>query len=197
MKHLLIILSSSLLSFLFITSCSEKKNPEVRFVTEFGEIKIELFTKKAPVTAGHFLTYVKENRFRDAKFYRAVRLDNQTQIPKIEVLQSGLAFTQNADTLPPITHETTKQTGVLHLDGTVSMARLKPGTANADFFICIGEQPSLDFGGSRNPDGLGFAAFGRVTEGMDVVKKINKMPTAGRWSLLIKPVEIQKMEIVE
>jgi peptidyl-prolyl cis-trans isomerase A (cyclophilin A) len=71
--------------------------------------------------------------------------------------------------LPPIAHETTRQTGLRHLDGTVSMARAQPGTANSEFFVCVGDQPALDFGGGRQPDGQGFAAFGRVVEGMDVI----------------------------
>jgi peptidyl-prolyl cis-trans isomerase A (cyclophilin A) len=78
--------------------------------------------------------------------------------------------------LPPIAHETTTQTGILHKDGVISMARLEPGTATSEFFICVGDQPELDFGGKRNPDGQGFAAFGRVIKGMEVVRRIQQQP---------------------
>jgi peptidyl-prolyl cis-trans isomerase A (cyclophilin A) len=91
---------------------------------------------------------------------------------KIEVIQGGLGDDPRGLGLPPIAHETTEQTGIKHLDGTVSMARAGPGTASSEIFICIGDQPELDFGGQRNPDGQGFAAFGRVKSGMDVVRKI-------------------------
>ena len=78
--------------------------------------------------------------------------------------------------LPPIPHETTQQTGLRHADGTLSMARNEPGTASSEFFICVGDQPELDFGGKRNPDGAGFAAFGKVLAGLDVVRKIHQSP---------------------
>src|SRR5262249_54775092 len=82
-------------------------------------------------------------------------------------------------TFPPIPLETTKATGLRHRDGTVSMARMSPNSATSDFFICIGDQPALDFGGKRNPDGQGFAAFGRVVRGTGVVQKIPESPAKG------------------
>ncbi len=94
--------------------------------------------------------------------------------------------------MPPIEHETTQKTGVLHLVGTLSMARSEPGSAASEFFICIGEQPELDFGGRRNPDGQGFAAFGKVVAGMDVVKKIHQLPADGQ--MLISRVEIHNID---
>jgi peptidyl-prolyl cis-trans isomerase A (cyclophilin A) len=96
--------------------------------------------------------------------------------------------------LPPIVHETTEQSGILHKDGTISMARNEPGTASSEFFICIGAQPSLDFGGKRNPDGQGFAAFGKVIKGMDVVRKIQKLPETNQY--LDKRVKILKVRVV-
>ncbi|MBI3721615.1 MAG: peptidylprolyl isomerase, partial [Fimbriimonas ginsengisoli] len=87
----------------------------------------------------------------------------------------------------PIKLERTNETGILHLRGTISMARDGPDTATSDFFICIGDQPSLDFGGKRNPDGQGFAAFGRVTKGMEVVKKIQTWPSLGQ---ALRPVVV-------
>jgi peptidyl-prolyl cis-trans isomerase A (cyclophilin A) len=151
--------------------------PRILIRTEVGDIRVEIYQKQAPITAANFLRYVDAGLFKGASFYRAVRLDNQPYNPvKIEVIQGGLEFGPKKKTFPPIQHETTEQTGILHLDGTISMARDAPGSADAEFFICIGDQPELDFGGRRNPDGQGFAAFGRVVEGMDVVRLIQQQP---------------------
>jgi len=182
---------------LFLVSCSTKKNPKVLMSTDYGEIIIEVYERKAPVTANHFLKYVREGRFNNAFFYRAVRADNQTNPVKIEVLQGGLEVSELKDTLNPIPHENTQQTGISHRDGVFSMARSEPGTANSEFFICIGDQPSLDFGGSRNPDGQGFAAFGKVIHGMKVVRSIQKLPTSGEWQFLQKPVRIKNVVILD
>ena len=108
-----------------------------------------------------------------AAFYRVVRLDNQPVNPvKIEVIQGGVNRETGDLSTDYIPHETTRATGLQHRNGTLSMAREAPGTANTEIFICVGAQPELDFGGKRNPDGKGFAAFGRVTSGMHVVRKI-------------------------
>lgn len=156
----------------------ETGNPLVLVQTELGDITVEIFEKSAPVTASNFLRYVDEGRFKESCFYRVVRMDNQPNNKiKIEVIQGGLRFTHRENILPSIAHETTQETGILHLDGTLSMARGRPGTAASEFFICIGDQPELDFGGKRNPDGQGFAAFGKVVKGMDVVTKIHLLPT--------------------
>jgi peptidyl-prolyl cis-trans isomerase A (cyclophilin A) len=102
-------------------------------------------------------------------------LQNQANRPiKIEVIQGGTV--DSLKRFPPIQHENTAKSGILHKDGVLSMARGDTGTASSSFFICINDQPELDFGGKRNPDGQGFAAFGKVTEGMDVVKTIYKQP---------------------
>ncbi|HEU4743044.1 MAG TPA: peptidylprolyl isomerase [Meiothermus sp.] len=175
-------------------------NPKVRLETELGEIVLELYPQQAPLTVANFLRYVDENRYEGATFYRAVRPDNQPQSPvKIEVVQGGLGMDEHPAKLPPIPHETTPQTGIRHLDGTVSMARLQPGSAHSEFFICLGDQPELDFGGRRNPDGQGFAAFGRVTRGMEVVRAIqgrpaggDRPPVQGQW--LLEPVRILRVE---
>jgi peptidyl-prolyl cis-trans isomerase A (cyclophilin A) len=150
--------------------------------TDLGDITMEVFEKQAPVTAANFLRYVDEDRYDEASFYRTVRMDNQPDKPiKIEVVQGGLKDDEGRHGLPPIAHETTARTGVLHKDGTVSMARAEPGTASSEFFISIGDQPELDFGGKRNSDGQGFAAFGKVVSGMDVVRKIQAQPADGQW----------------
>lgn len=171
-----------LVFLVFCVGCgSQSRRPIVVMRTAFGDIKAELFTDKAPVTAGNFLRYVKEARFDDAVFYRTVRMDNQPKDKvKIQVLQGGLYKDNHPAKLPMIRHETTKETGVKHLNGTLSMARWQPGTADSEFSICVGDQPELDLAGKRNPDGQGFAAFGKVISGMDVVRKIHKQPAEGQ-----------------
>lgn len=149
----------------------------VTIQTEVGKIVLQLYPKQAPITVRNFLRYATENRFIGASFYRVVRADNKPNNKiKIDVIQGGLKDDNISQSLPPITHETTKKTGILHKDGVISMARNQPGTASSEFFICVGDQPELDFGGKRNPDGEGFAAFGKVVEGMDVVRKIHQSP---------------------
>ena len=157
-------------------------DPRVLIRTGFGDIVVQVFEQQAPVTAANFLRYVREGRYEDASFYRTVRMNNQPDKPiKIEVIQGGLGDDEGSRALPAIAHETTAKTGVLHRDGTVSMARAEPGTASSEVFICIGDQPELDFGGRRNPDGQGFAAFGKVISGMDVVRRIQALPADGQW----------------
>ncbi|MCH7494936.1 MAG: peptidylprolyl isomerase [Candidatus Marinimicrobia bacterium] len=147
--------------------------------TELGDIRVEIYTDKAPVTAANFLEYVDKNSFRNSKFYRVVRDDNQPDNEvKIDVIQGGLYSEEKMFT--PIEHETTDRTGIRHLDGVISMARNEPGSASSEFFICIGDQPELDYGGKRNPDGQGFAAFGKVVDGMDIVRKIHQQPADGQ-----------------
>ena len=173
-------------ALLLLTGCGSS-SPRVLISTELGDITVELHPYSAPVTTANFLRYVDAGHFTDASFYRTVHMDNQPDNPvKIEVIQGGLA--EDTTFYPPIAHEATIQTGIKHLDGTISMARLEPGTASSEFFICIGDQPELDFGGRRNPDGQGFAAFGRVTKGMDVVREIQSRPADGQW--LEPPISI-------
>ena len=118
-----------------------------------------------------------------------VKPDNQPNNSiKIEVIQAGINPARAKEQAPPVPLERTSITGLKHVDGTISMARLGPDTATSDFFICIGDQPALDFGGMRNPDGQGFAAFGQVTRGMDIVKRIQQAPADGQS--LKPPVEI-------
>lgn len=157
------------------------QNPQILIQTELGDIAVEIYQKKASITASNFLRYIDENRFAGASFYRVVRMDNQPNNDiKIEVIQGGLGFAESEKRLPPIEHETTGITGILHKDGVVSMARNEPGTASSEFFICVGDQPELDFGGRRNPDGQGFAAFGKVIDGMYVVREIQRKPADGQ-----------------
>ena len=114
-------------------------------------------------------------------FYRVVPSENQNSYSvKIEVIQGKLGFNKHPDVLPPISHESTNKTDLKHLNGTISMARNDPGSASSEIFICINDQPELIYNGSRNPDGLGFAAFGMVKSGMDIVKKIQQSPSNGQ-----------------
>lgn len=156
--------------------------------TELGEITVRIDLKRAPVTSANFLRYVDADLFDSTCFYRVVRFDNQPHDSiLIEVIQGGLYENENSG-FPPIVHETTEMTGIRHRSGTISMARLKPGSATSEFFICVGDQPDLDLGGKRNPDQQGFAAFGKITKGMNVVKRIHSIPSPGQY--LEEPVLI-------
>jgi peptidyl-prolyl cis-trans isomerase A (cyclophilin A) len=150
--------------------------PRVVIQTELGDIEVEVDTVRAPVTAANFLRYVDLGFYHVGRFHRTVREDNQPQQKvKIAVIQAGLDSLRVQE-FPPIALERTRLTGLSHRDGAISMARDGPDSATSDFFICIGDQPELDFGGKRNPDGQGFAAFGRVVLGMDVVTRIHTAP---------------------
>jgi len=162
---------------ILLIACQPIKKPTVTILTEKGDIVVELYPNQAPYTVYNFLKYVDEKRYNGATFYRTVTPGNQPDDSiKIDVIQGGLYEDNHPLALPPINHETTKKTGIKHLDGTISMARNEPGTASSEFFICIGDQPELDYGGTRNPDGKGFAAFGRVIKGMEVVRAIHHAP---------------------
>lgn len=157
--------------------------------TEVGTIEVAVDLERAPITAANFLKYVDAGFYNGGIFHRAVRMDNQpTNDVKIEVVQAGINAARRKETFGRIALERTSVTGLKHLDGTISMARGGPDTAVSDFFICINDQPALDFGGARNADGQGFAAFGRVTRGMDVVRKIQA--AAADAQRLTPPVRI-------
>ena len=170
----------------------------VRMITDLGPIVIELYPDKAPISVANFLAYADRHLLDGGAFYRTVSPKNDNNPATISVIQGGL--NRDDSPLPAIAHETTKATGILHTDGVISMARGAPGTAGSEFFICIGDNPALDFGGARNKDGQGFAAFGKVVEGMDVVRKIHDQPTVTKaddpylkGQILEKPVKIQKL----
>jgi peptidyl-prolyl cis-trans isomerase A (cyclophilin A) len=186
-SHTLKILFLALV--LVMSGCSNR-HPVVRIITSEGNIDIEIYSDRAPVTAANFLKYVDSALFRGGCFYRVVRDDNQPHNDvKIEVIQGGRLIETGG--FAPILHETTAQTGILHRDGIISMARDAPGTATSEFFICVGDQPSLDFGGKRNPDGQGFAAFGKVISGMETVRKIHSIEAPSQYldsKVLIKDI---------
>ena len=161
----------------------------VRIETALGNMEAELDTQHAPITVSNFLRYVDAGRYRNGDFFRTVTPSNQpTNKVKIEVVQAEANITKESDLFPPIPLERTRDTGLHHLDGSLSMARGLPDSAQDSFSICIGNQPDLDFGGKRNPDGQGFAVFGRVVQGMDVARKIQVAPAKGQT--LMPPIRI-------
>ena len=161
--------------------------------TAAGLILIDLFADKAPITCANFLRYVDKKGYDGGEFYRAMKVADK---PLFGLIQGGLKNRGLAG--PGIAHESTAQTGISHIDGTISMARGAIGTATADFFICVGDaRTSLDANPKGAGDNLGFAAFGRVAGGMDVVKTIlvgPTSPTAGpegmKGTFLAAPVPI-------
>ncbi len=160
---------------LMIPAANPAQNPKVLIRTELGDIVVEIFSDKAPITAANFLKYVDSRLYHGSVFHRTVTMDNQPKDEiKIEVIQGGQLAKEKE--FPAIPLERTSVTGLKHTDGAISMARGGPDSATSSFFFCVGDQPELDFGGRRNKDGQGFAAFGRVVAGMDAVKKIHQSP---------------------
>jgi peptidyl-prolyl cis-trans isomerase A (cyclophilin A) len=176
----------TMLSFAVPGLCAPE-HPRVLIRTDKGDIVVEVDPVRAPLTTANFLRYVDAGLYDGSTFHRTVTPANQpNDRVRIEVIQGGQLPADRE--FPPIAHETTAQTGLRHVDGTISMARGKPGTAASSFFLCIHDQPELDYGGRRNPDGQGFAAFGRVVQGMDVVRAIQALPAQGQQ--LAPPVRI-------
>jgi cyclophilin family peptidyl-prolyl cis-trans isomerase len=174
----------------YFAPAGEQAGVPVLIETELGTIEAEIATGKAPVSAANFLKYVDAGLYDNARFHRTVKPDNQPNNEiKIEVVQAGTA--RGTKQFPPIPLERTSATGLTHVDGTLSMARNGPDTATSDFSICVGDQHALDFGGKRNPDGQGFAVFGRVTKGMDIVRKIQAAPADGQR--LTPPIRILRI----
>lgn len=175
----------------FITGCNvalnEEKSTHDKFVlvameTELGRIEIEVFPESAPATVKNFLAYVDGGHLDGGAFYRTVSPANDNNPHAISVIQGGINATMSTDfeaPFPPIAHETTEESGLKHVDGAISMARGAPGTAQSEFFISIGDNHVLDHGGPRYEDGLGFAVFGRVRNGLDVARAIHERPADG------------------
>jgi peptidyl-prolyl cis-trans isomerase A (cyclophilin A) len=173
---------------------AQQANPRVVITTTEGPMTLELFADKAPVTTANFLKYVDRKLYDGAKFYRASKPPGQAA-NDYGSIQGGL---QNdpKKVLPPIAHESTLKTGLRHTDGTISMGRHAPGTAQADWFICIGDMPYLD-ADPKDPGNPGFAAFGRLVDGKPVAMTILGQPTdpnagvgAMKGEMLVKPVRI-------
>ena len=157
-------------ALLFLLACHTPRDPDKPHV-------VELYPKQAPHTVAAFLSYVDSGLYKNGNFYRVLNEDNQpTGTDAAQLIQGGIWHTNHAKaaSLPGVPHEPTNLTHILHKDGVVSLARMAPGTGTTEFFICIGDQPGFDFGG--HPDGQGYAAFGRVVKGMDVVRAIYAMP---------------------
>ncbi len=166
-----------LVPLIFLHACKEPKtngHPQVRIETRDGDIVVELYEDKAPKTVAAFLKLVDDDVYDQGSFYRVWNLRNQpSDAEKAELLQGGLwNRRRKRPDVPTIPHESTNMTGLLHENGTISMARNEPGTASSEFFICIEKQPGLDFGGKNNEDGQGYAPFGKVIKGMEVVLTI-------------------------
>jgi peptidyl-prolyl cis-trans isomerase A (cyclophilin A) len=160
--------------------------------TELGEIEADIFGDEAPITAGNFLRYLDGGFYTGGQFYRTVEPDNQPDNDiRIEVIQGGIDPARHGERFDPIPLERTTVTGLSHTDGTLSMSRFAPDSAHSEIFICIGDQLVLDHGGMRNPDGQGFAAFGRVTRGMDVVRAIQQSPHEAQR--LTPPIGIRRI----
>jgi peptidyl-prolyl cis-trans isomerase A (cyclophilin A) len=178
-----------LISLLFAALMAQDL-PRVIIDTDLGVIEAEIEVHRAPVTAANFLKYVDAKLYDGGRFHRTVKPDNQpNNIVKIEVAQA--ARRENTQGFPPIPLERTSVTRVTHVNGTLSMARDGPDTATSDFSIMIGDQHELDFGGKRNPDGQGFAAFGHVVSGMDVARRIQAAPAEAQR--LTPPVRIRSI----
>ncbi|HMG81710.1 MAG TPA: peptidylprolyl isomerase [Ferruginibacter sp.] len=167
----------------FLMSCKTKyANPHIVIHSNYGDIEIELFAKQAPKTVAAFLAYVDSGFYDNSSFYRVLLTEGLTTDDNIGLIQGGIWQTdpKHLVKIPGIVHESTKQTGLSHTDGTISLARSTPGSANTEFFICIGDQTQLDYGNTmQGGDGQGFAAFGRVVKGMSIVRKIQEQPSNG------------------
>lgn len=173
-------------ALLFAAACSSPKqgNPHIEIQTRIGKIEVELFADKAPKTVAAILSYIDSGLYRDASFYRVLNVNNQpSDALKAELIQGGLWNKKGVrrDLLHGIPHETTRETGILHTDGVISLARQEPGTATTEFFICVDDQPGFNYGGENNPDGQGYAAFGKVVKGLGIVKRIYNMPEEDQY----------------
>ena len=162
--------------------------------TSLGDIYVELYQDKAPITVNNFMKYVDRDLYMNSSFFRTCTPENEADRDiKIEVIQGGDIAEEKL--FDPIQIETTEQTGILHKHGTISMARAEPNTAQSNFFICINDQPELDFKGKRNPDGQGFAAFGQVSKGMNIVLKIQAQENEGQ--MMPKPIVIYNIQRIK
>jgi len=181
-------------AFALISAAPAPEPPivRVRLVTSAGTITLALDARRAPKTVANFMLYVDDGRLEGTEFYRTAR---RTSDPKLGFVQGGIG-TDARRILPALPLEPTSRTGIKHLDGTISMAHgLDPNSANGNFSIMVGDNPSLD----ARPNTPGFAAFGKVTGGMDVVRKMLAMPSGGgrgvmRGQMILKPVTIVRAE---
>ncbi len=160
-------------------SCSQKKSefPQITISTNYGDIEAELYPAKAPKTVAAFLSYIDKDFYENTSFYRVLKDDDMPTDYNTGLIQGGTW--PNLKNVPAIIHEPTTTSGLSHTSGTLSMARTGANTATTEFFICVGDQTNFDAGNSRAKDTFGFAAFGRVVRGMDIVRKIHNTKTNG------------------
>ena len=179
---------------IFIVGCNsgDKNKTVVSINTNLGDIKVELYPEKAPKTVAAFLKNVEDDAYKNAAFYRVLKADPLPNDYNTGLIQGGVYGSSKA--YPKIDHESTKQSGLSHTNGTISMARLEAGTASTEFFICIGDQSPLDYGRRGTADSLGMAAFGKVVKGMDVVRKIQSQPSNGDKFVSVVKIQNIKME---
>lgn len=188
-----------LTTLIWIAVQSSAPSVRVALETDVGRITIEVDTAHAPVTSANFLKYVNEQFYDGGRFHRSVRPDTESRkdVP-IQVIQGGINPARAASAYAAVPLERTNVTGLSHVDGAVSMARgTAADSARSDFFICIGDQTSLDFGGARNADGQGFAVFGRVVSGMEVARRIQGAPVREGTQNLSPPIAIVRARVIE
>ncbi len=184
------ILNFLLLSILFsIAACKPNyKEPHIKMETTMGDIELELYPDKAPKTVATFLKNMNNEVYKNASFYRVLKAEQLPTDYNSGIIQGGVHLSGGKKTAPFIPHESTIESGLSHNDGIISMARTTPGTASTEFFICIGDQSPLDYGRRGTPDSLGMAAFGKVIQGMDIVRKIHNSKSNG--DAFTQPVKI-------
>ncbi len=191
-------LALSSLALLVACTAAPDPSPNVILETALGEIEVEVYPDKAPLSAGDFLAHVDAGDYDGQGFYRVVRADNDPRGMGMSLIQGGRLDSEMVR--DPIAHERTTDSGLSNVRGTISIARDAPGTGSAAyFFINIGDNTFLDTGGERNPDGEGYAVFGTVVRGMDVVELIQSQEATGESDLevtqgqiLSDPVIIQR-----
>jgi peptidyl-prolyl cis-trans isomerase A (cyclophilin A) len=202
MKNSVMFLSGIFMAFMVFTAFRPRPQGAelpVRIETALGVIDIVVDTAHAPITSANFLKYVDAKLYDGGRFYRVTRPDNYTPAPPnrpmMEIIQGGIDPAKRAQVGSPIPLERTSVTGLKHVAGTVSMARSGVDSATTEFFILLDDQPSLDFGGKRFDDEQGAAAFGHVTSGLDVVRKIQQQNPIrdDRKDYLVTAVEITRI----
>ncbi|CAL1691874.1 Peptidyl-prolyl cis-trans isomerase A [Brevundimonas subvibrioides] len=168
---------------------------QVVITTDVGRMVVDLDVERAPVSACNFIGYVTTGDYDGGSFFRTVVAATNDNPNPIDVIQAATPRGSDDASRPSIPLERTRETGLRHVAGTISLARNGPDTATSSFFIVTRDTPSLDFGGGRNPDGQGFAAFGRLSEGLDVARAIQTMPADGEEQLT-PPVVIRSARLV-
>ena len=169
-------------------------DPTVVIETDAGRMVVALDLAQAPLSTCNFLSYAADGDYDGGTFFRTVIAATNDNPNPIDVIQAATPRGSDDDSRPPISLERTRDTGLRHVAGTISMARDGPDTATSSFFIVTQDTPSLDFGGARNPDGQGFAAFGHLTEGLEIARAIQAMP-ADAEEQLTPPVVIRSVRI--